>query len=117
MATGPRLSSAHKESHGCWSEPARVILGFRDRLAGRRPELPSRSNFFFPRNEPRNPGLNNSIEPDSHLDSFANFLHGLFRKGGDFKVLLYPLGVSSRSSGVLSCAGYPRQAKPAPGSC
>src|SRR5262249_43069771 len=50
------------------------------------------STSLSSRNEPGNTGLHDGIEPDPKLDSFANLPHGLFRKGGDFKVLLDPAG-------------------------
>ena len=40
------------------------------------------------RNEPRNTSLHNGIEPDLRLDSFSDLPHGVFGKGGDFKVFL-----------------------------
>ena len=50
------------------------------------------STSLSSRNERGNTGLHNGIKPDPELDSFANLPHGLFRKGGDFKVLLDPAG-------------------------
>jgi len=45
------------------------------------------------RNEAGNPGFHHNIKPVSRLDSFINLLHGLFRQGGDFKVLPDVIGV------------------------
>src|SRR5271166_4811305 len=59
------------------------------RAGGVRPGL---SSFLSSRNEPGNTGLHYGIKPDPQLDSFANLPHGLFRKRGDFKVLLDPAG-------------------------
>jgi hypothetical protein len=50
------------------------------------------STSLSSRNERGNAGLDNGIEPDPQFDSVANFLHGVLRKGGDFKVLLDPAG-------------------------
>src|SRR5262245_58327281 len=50
------------------------------------------STSLSSRNEPGNAGLHYGIKPDPQLDSFANLPHGLFRKSGDFKVLLDPAG-------------------------
>src|ERR1700693_5505771 len=50
------------------------------------------STSLSSRNEPGNTGLHYGIKPDPQLDSFANLPHGLFRKGGDSKVLLDPAG-------------------------
>src|SRR5208337_3724591 len=50
------------------------------------------STSLSSRNEPGNTGLHHGIKPDPHIDSFANLPHGLFRKGGDFKVFLDPAG-------------------------
>jgi hypothetical protein len=41
---------------------------------------------------PGTPVSTYGIKPDPRLDSFANLPHGLFRKGGDIKVLLDPAG-------------------------
>src|SRR6516165_10239313 len=50
------------------------------------------STSLSSRNEPGNTGLHYGIKSDPQLDSFANLPHGLFGKGGDFKVLLDPAG-------------------------
>ena len=54
----------------------------------RAPAWPPRTSGI----EPGNAGLHNGIKPDPQLDSFANLPHGVFRKGGDVKVLLDPAG-------------------------
>src|SRR6516162_3117582 len=42
---------------------------------------------LFSRNEPGNTGLHNGIKPYSRLDSIADLPHGVFRNGGNIKVL------------------------------
>jgi len=46
-----------------------------------------KSRSLFSRNEPGNTGLHNGIKPYSRLDSITDLPHGLFRNGGNIKVL------------------------------
>ena len=74
------------------------------------------STSLSSRNKPGDTGLYNGIKPDLQLDSFADLPHGLFRKGGDFKVLLDPAG--SLGGGQEGRSAWIAQAsRPAPGSC
>ena len=50
------------------------------------------SSSLASRDEPGNTGLDNGIEPEPQLDSFANLPHGLFRNGRDVKVFLDAAG-------------------------
>ena len=50
------------------------------------------SNFLFSRNEPGNASGHDGVKPDLLRDPFANFPHGVFGKGRNFKILLDPLG-------------------------
>jgi hypothetical protein len=52
--------------------------------------LPPRS--LFSGDEPRNAGLYDGVESDPRGDSITDLPHGVFRNGGDFKVLFDAAG-------------------------
>jgi hypothetical protein len=90
---GPETAAAEDESYGMLSLQFGKLPAFRGMVSKRSPAgVAAVSTSLCSRNEPRNAGLYNGIKPHPRRDSFADLPHGVFREGGDIKVLLDPTG-------------------------